>query len=242
MPDHGFTVPELVELVVSSALAGFLVGVLLVYLYLQHEKRKLRDRNYNDERKPIEGDLNEGDCVIDIRVIPTRQTPTIPIQSPPLEENSSPLNDDAAASAHAEAGSSHDGRFSDTPTPYSGSVASFPAAIGRPTLRVLSQTARPERSGRRGLSGYSRADGTGSPRDDRGPQSSTAELPLSRTTTNVSTLPAYDTLSSGPPRYSSPLRTPSSPSLEGEQRSPGFIPPVPDFSSWWAKQDGSDRF
>ena len=86
MINGGFTIPEFVELLVASALAGLLAGCLLIYIhhrFLRHRCLRPQDFEYGTKVHHSSG----GDAsMIDIR----QQTLTIPIQIPPPDEYAMP--------------------------------------------------------------------------------------------------------------------------------------------------------
>lgn len=265
MIDVHFTVQEFVEILAASVLAGLLVGSLLIYLYLLcRNRRSIRRHYFKDGTKRRHSSHHNGDdqnSVIDIHPVNgRRQTPTLPIQLPPVEDPSfsDDVLQDLPASLWAEAGSSHVGRpISDSlhefQTPKS-QLASFPSVATISSTDNQTNYLSP-RAFSTGNSRHSRhshfaagknnsyGEKDASASDPGSPVHSTADVSLSRTTTNVSTLPPYDGLSSGPPRYPSSLRTSNSASLAPDQASPGLVPPLPDRPDpWRTKQDGSGRF
>jgi len=82
MIDGSFTIPEFVELLVASALAGLLAGCLLIYIhhrFLRHCCLRAQDFEHGTKAHHSSG----GDAsMIDTR----QQSPTIPIQTPPPDE------------------------------------------------------------------------------------------------------------------------------------------------------------
>ncbi|KAJ3558706.1 hypothetical protein NP233_g11456 [Leucocoprinus birnbaumii] len=274
MLDGSFTVSEFIELLIASILAGLLTGCLLIYIYRRYQRRRAhslrRQEDFDGETKAHQGKsppssnnahLDLG-SVIDIHSRTQRsqhrQTPSIPIQPPPAEEDpSSYAADDLAvemtANNHwAEAGSSRVGRLEtdvlhDNPrTPGQSQMVSFPSTPSTLEHQLNTHASSGSTSARHSrFPSHTRLRGSGHGSQGGNSTSSvgqsSADLALSRTTTNVSTLPAYDTLSNAPPRYPSSLRTSISHSVILDQPSPGFIPPLPE-TPRWTKQDGSDRF
>lgn len=232
--NNKFTVPEFIELLVCAVLAGLLAGGLVAYICLRRGNCR-RQRRHGVGRPPGRQGEVEKSPVLDIGVLP-RQRVSIPIQDPPPPgECLSPLTRDMTFSSRAEASTSHDSRYhnsdcQDIPTtPY---VSSIPDTVpdswsvpvqGPPPLP------QPDRSTSLGNSSWGKM-GVEDNRND----GSTAEVPLSRatTTSQVSTLPPYDTLSSGPPRYptsSERSYLTNSPPLEADQYidSTYSLPPLP---------------
>jgi len=81
MIDGSFTIPEFVELLVASALAGLLAGCLLIYIYYRF-RRHCCLRPADAKAHHTSGDAS----MID----PRQQSPTIPIQTPPPDEYAMP--------------------------------------------------------------------------------------------------------------------------------------------------------
>jgi hypothetical protein len=288
MTDTGFTIPEFIELLVSSLLGGAITGTILVFLYFRFRKRKSRRQQLYDEERQQNGaeennifsTCQDSDRIIVIhaQMMKSRQTPSIPIQDPPDEENSAFWNGGSNDGVRNEEGIVHhdcvedgvesEGRkmpkvplaSSPPPGPSAGVVFlsvrpdsdhgntyTYPPRTRQPSPAPTTRYSQFNRSIFKGLNSNSpRCSMSNQAQEGDGATNSTAEAPLSRTATNMSNLPLYDTLSSGPPRYSSRSKTISSPSVSvrvsGDQPSPaGPYPPMP-VDKWWAKQDGSDMF
>lgn len=224
--NDGFTVPEFIELLMSSALGGLLTGGLVICVYVRYRKRKRLSR-YDTEQKTHENQ------VIDIRPITRRQRVSIPIQDPPPEEIFSSMPTSSPVPSLRTLGDlSHDDRMDQSvqsasaPLPPSTLYTDPPTTSGRGPLQNYSyiiRSSRPSHSVRAASHGNSSC--RMGIRDDRTGNLTTAESSLSRTTTNSSTLPSYDNLSSAPPRY--PSTSSGSYSPLGADQSLNGYPPVP---------------
>ncbi|KAF9450226.1 hypothetical protein P691DRAFT_789710 [Macrolepiota fuliginosa MF-IS2] len=188
--NNKFTVPEFIELLICSVLGGLLAGGLMVYLYIQSKKYGCMGRTQVQKEA-------DGEWVLDIT---PRQRVSIPIQDPPNEERFSALTRNLSFSVRAATGTSHDDRRRDSII--HDDIRSWAPVPTTPDSQNH-QYFLPNGSSRHSRSAHSTPPST--PREMRmrgivGNSGSNLEL-LSRTTTTVSTLPPYDTLSLGPPRY-----------------------------------------
>lgn len=108
MINGGFTIPEFVELLVASALAGLLAGCLLIYIhhrFLRHCCLRPQDFEHGTKVHHSSG----GDAsMIDI----WQQTPTIPIQIPPPDEYAMPPLEPEHAIPQTETRNDYQGKIS----------------------------------------------------------------------------------------------------------------------------------
>ena len=198
MIDGGFTVPEFVELLVASVLAGLMAGILLTYIHDRCLRRCcLRAQDFEDEAKAHQNvHSSSGDAsMIDIR----QQTPTIPIQTPPPDECA--MFPDHVI-PRVEAGYSSTGHqiphrtlgsqpFTIIPTiDHPSPQAFFIQNTRHPNHNSLT-SARINDQEKKGISSY----------HDRGLRNATsADLSSRTTTTTISTMP-HSVRASGSPRY-----------------------------------------
>jgi len=181
MINGGFTIPEFVELLVASALAGLLAGCLLIYIhrrFLRHCCLRPQDFEHGTKVHHSSG----GDTsMIDVR----QQTPTIPIQIPPPDEYAMPLEPEHAI-PQVETGYPFTSHQILDQIPGSQPFMVNPA-IDHPTPRAFS---RNDYQGKISISNY----------HDRGMRNTT-NVDLSNRTPTTASTPPHNVRASGSPRY-----------------------------------------
>ena len=186
MINGGFTIPEFVELLVASALAGLLAGCLLIYIhhrFLRHCCLRPQDFEHGTKVHHSSG----GDAsMIDI----WQQTPTIPIQIPPPDEYAMPPLEPEPEHAIPQVETGYPSTSHQILDKIPGSQPFMVnPAIDHPTPRAFS---RNDYQGKISISNYHD--------HDRGMRNTTNVDLSSRTPTTTST-PPHNVRASGSPRY-----------------------------------------